>query len=213
MTSDLRFREVVLLFLAGCWCVFLSILVFGVMRVTEFRFMPWNLFLACIPYALSFWLRWIPSVKLGGLVLLPWLLFFPNAPYLLTDLLHIQKLVGHEWHGLLLLVSFALVGLMVTFSSLGHVHQWLEAKMGFYKAWLGVAVISMLTGFGIYLGRFLRWNSWDILRDPVGLIQDIAVRVLLPHHHLRTWGVTLGFGALLLLIYAHHRLIFTRAKN
>jgi uncharacterized membrane protein len=72
-------------------------------------------------------------------------------------------------------------------------------------------VFLFLSVFGIYLGRFLRWNSWDIISNPFGLMIDIIDRFVNPFSHPRTWGLTLLMGALLNMMYFSFKLV--KAKN
>lgn len=205
MKAKIHWQELALIVLGLAWCGTLLVgrhLLFG---ARDFGFMAWNLMLATVPLGFSFWLPWIRSRVAGFTLIAAWLLFFPNAPYVLTDLIHLRTQSGEHWHSVLLLLSFALVGLMLGFASLWRVHEWVAAQTNRWLGWLFVVVCLFLTGFGIYLGRFLRWNSWSILTHPMGVMGDVARRFLWPHHHLQTWGVTMGFGVLLLILYAHYR--------
>jgi uncharacterized membrane protein len=87
------------------------------------------------------------------------------------------------------------------FQSLQLVQVWIARKSSLLMAWSFVGICLMLSGFGIYLGRFLRWNSWDIVSNPGSLLGDIWERFADPLAHGQTWGVTLGFGGLLLVAY------------
>jgi len=166
-----------------------------------FVFLLWNLFLASVPYFVSNFLRnsrskWA-SFGLFGI----WLLFFPNAPYILTDLFHLRhRQLGEIWFDLLMILSFAWTGLMFGFYSFLDVEKRLEAEVGPISGKLIMSGSLFLAGFGIYLGRFLRWNSWDILQHPFALGQDIIDRFIHPFSHERTWGMTILFGILLNLM-------------
>jgi uncharacterized membrane protein len=169
---------------------------------TKFVFLAWNLFLAAIPLGFAVLLAKIERWRLAAPLLSGWLLFFPNAPYVLTDLLHLRPRSGIPvWYDLLMLLSFALVSLWMGFQSLQLVQVWIARKSSSLMAWSFVAVSLFLSGFGIYLGRFLRWNSWDIISNPGSLLGDIWERFADPLAHGQTWGVTLGFGGLLLVAY------------
>lgn len=167
-------------------------------------FLVWNLFLAFIPWCLSSILVYrfqsrSQSFSLFSLMILGfWLLFFPNAPYILTDLFHLTPRVHVPfWFDLSLLLSYALTGLMIGLISLLHVDSWLRGRMpSGLVSFLTVAVL-FLSGFGIYLGRYQRWNSWDLASNPLALLYDIADRFLNPLSHPRTWAVTLLMGILL----------------
>ncbi len=164
--------------------------------------MIWNLFLAAIPLGLSLLMPYIRSAKAAAVVLPAWLLFFPNAPYVLTDLMHLHMRPNVPfWLDLLMLLSFGLVSLWMGFQSLRLMQDWVSQRYGNITSWCFAFGTLILTGFGIYLGRFLRWNSWDIVTRPWRLIADVGDRVLNPLDHLRTWGFTLGFGGLLVLGY------------
>ena len=169
---------------------------------TQFVFLAWNLFLAAIPLGFAVLLSKIERWRLATPFISGWLLFFPNAPYVLTDLLHLHPRSGIPvWYDLLMLLSFALVSLWMGFQSLQLVQVWIARKSSLLMAWSFVGICLMLSGFGIYLGRFLRWNSWDIVSNPGSLLGDIWERFADPLAHGQTWGVTLGFGGLLLVAY------------
>ncbi|KAA1247184.1 DUF1361 domain-containing protein [Aquimarina sp. RZ0] len=170
-----------------------------------FSFLIWNLFLASIPYGitllLSFkkihknrWLFWF-----GFTV---WLSFLPNAPYIITDLQHIRlSTLQSVWFDVLLILSFAINGLIVGFASLRTMQSLLLERFSVKTVTLIIYIVLLLCGFGIYLGRVLRWNSWDILTRPLDIIGDIAKRVLFPIEHINTWAFTIGFGCFLIITY------------
>ena len=121
---------------------------------------------------------------------------------MLTDLVHLkQRAVVPLWYDLLLLMSFALVALWMGFQSLRIVQDWVAQRTSALFAWGFVLTSLVLSGFGIYLGRFLRWNSWDIVSRPHALFRDVLVRVTDPLAYTSTWLVTLGFGGLLIIAY------------
>ncbi|GAB3325580.1 DUF1361 domain-containing protein [Hymenobacter humi] len=176
-----------------------------------FLFLIWNLFLALIPYALSTMLG-LARGPLRARMLVPvgaaWLLFFPNAPYLLTDLFHLEPRPGAPlWYDLALILSCAWNGLMLAYASLADMQRLVELRLGVWVSWVFAAVALLLGSFGIYLGRFLRFNSWDVLANPLTLFYDILNRVLHPFSYPRAWGVTLVFGVFLLVGYSTVRLL------
>ena len=172
-----------------------------------FFFLNWNLFLAWIPLGLALLLwrvqrralhRWLMSPAIWA----AWLLFFPNAPYILSDLMHLgARPPAPLWFDAVMLFSFAWNGLLLGFLSLWLVQQAVAGWFGRAAGWLMAASALAAAGFGIYLGRFLRWNSWDLLVDPRGLAGDILGRVANPLAHPQTLAVTLLFGAFLLVAY------------
>lgn len=177
------------------------------MAATEtifYAFLVWNLFLAAIPFAITTYLVSQPKLSRLGLTLwfLPWLLFLPNAPYIVTDLMHLQwDDHGYLWLDVMVVMSFAWNGLILCFLSLMDMHDLLSNHLNQRNAFYSIIAILFLCGFGIYLGRFLRWNSWDIIQHPDLLLKDIWIRFAYPSKHLQTWGVTLGFGTFLSLGY------------
>lgn len=173
----------------------------------SFKFLVWNLFLAWIPLfcALTLWRysqrtrpAWLPI----GLLLTGWLAFFPNAPYVVTDLLHLwQRHNVPLWYDLILLFTFAWNGLLVGFTSLWIVQEVVQRLYGSLISWAVVLFSLVASSFGIYLGRFLRWNSWDIITNPSELAYDILLRIANPLSHPRTVAVTLLFSGFLTLAY------------
>ena len=177
----------------------------------QFAFLLWNLFLAAIPFGLSAALA-LAARPAGARLLLPvgaaWLLFFPNAPYLVTDLFHLVPRPGVPyWYDLALIMSCAWNGLMLAFASLLDMHTLVRQRLGGGAGWLFVTLALGLSAFGVYLGRYLRYNSWDILSNPFTLFYDIVQRLLHPFHNWQTWGVTVVFWAFLLIAYATVRLL------
>ena len=197
-------NRVFLLNLFAClWCCIILNLRIHLAGHNYYAFMLWNLFLAAIPLGLSLGLRQINRLVLAVPVLAVWLLFFPNAPYVLTDLMHLNEHNAHvpKWLDLLMLLSFAFVALWFGFQSLHIVQHWFVRKFSHATAWCVTLGSLGLSGFGVYLGRFDRWNSWDLVHRPVSLLSRITAYVLHPMTHTRTWGFTLGFGTLLIFAY------------
>jgi len=191
-----------LLGLASFWC---GILIFGRIFWTAklgYGFLAFNLVLAGIPLCFSTLMQFQKSRALRILTGVAWLLFFPNAPYIITDFVHLKsRMEAPLWFDVLLLASCSATGLALGYASMLQIHDALSRAGRHVLGWLVVGCSSFLAGFGIYLGRFLRWHSIDIIRNPVELALDIGHRLIFPWQHPRTWGVTLGFGVLLLLGY------------
>jgi uncharacterized membrane protein len=172
-----------------------------------YGFLCWNLFLAWIPWVAGQAFRAASQRRASAVLQLGWfafwLLFLPNAPYIATDLLHLAPRPSVPlWYDLALLLSFAGTGLLLGYVSLFEVQAAVEERFSRVVGW-GVAAGSLfLSGFGIYLGRFRRWNSWEVLTEPAGLFHDISDRLLNPTSHPRTYGVTLILGSGLILGYA-----------
>ena len=174
---------------------------------TTFSFLLWNLFLAWIPYLSALWAarlhrrnprRWWYLIIPGVL----WLAFFPNAPYIVTDFLHLrQRSPIPLWYDTGMLLAFALAGLFLGVFSLYAMQKLVRYHVGAIVSWLFVMGALALGGLGVYLGRFLRWNSWDLILNPHGVLGDVAVRVSDPLAHPQTLGVTLLFAGLLFVCY------------
>ncbi len=174
-------------------------------------FMIWNLLLALIPFAISSLLS-ASAGPLRARVLVPagaaWLVFFPNAPYILTDLFHLDARPGVPlWYDLALILSCAWNGLMLAYASLSDMQRLVQQRLGPGAGWAFATLALLLSSFGIYLGRYLRFNSWDVLANPLTLFYDIVNRVLHPFSFPGTWGVTLVFGLFLVVGYGTVRLL------
>lgn len=167
----------------------------------------WNLVLAWVPYGCSLWItllaqrpgtRWWRLVVPGSVGLL----FLPNAPYLVTEFVHLLEIPSFAlWFDIVMLATFAWVGCFLAVASLRLVQLQLVQSVGLWWSWTSVVAVLGLTGLGVYLGRFRRWNSWDIVLQPQALLSDIIVHVMNPLSHLRMYGVTLVFAAFLFVCY------------
>ena len=215
-----RFRESIFLGILTLICVSLSIfrLVYSETRV--FFFLNWNLFLAFVPWALTSITissrrvharsHWVVFILMGI-----WLLFFPNAPYILTDLFHLRydQLTMPIWFDLVLILAYAWTGLLFGFLSLWDIErllaEWVHPKL---VTALSVSLL-FLGSFGIYLGRYLRWNSWDLITEPFRLIYDIGDRIVNPFEHPRAWGMTISMGIFLNMIYWSFHFIRNRSSS
>ncbi len=169
-------------------------------------FLVWNLFLAGLPLFFALWLQHYRGGKgnpLGQMLLFTaWLLFFPNAMYIVTDLFHLKaRQPVPLWYDTIILFSAAWNGVLLGFKSLRVIER-LFAQM-FNKTIGSLAAASMLflAGYGIFLGRYLRWNSWDIIGNPLSLVADMAHHLLRPHHHLHMYGFVVLFSSFMCLAY------------
>ncbi|WP_109299895.1 DUF1361 domain-containing protein [Aquimarina sp. AU474] len=170
---------------------------------TYYLFLVWNLFLACIPYAVVTFLSLGKTNRfifwIGFII---WLVFLPNSPYILTDLQHIRlSTLQSVWFDVLLILSFAINGMILGFASLWMMQKLLHKRFSNKTTQILTYMILLLCGFGIYMGRVLRWNSWDILQNPMGILSDILKRILFPLQHINTWAFTIGFGGFLIITY------------
>jgi len=169
--------------------------------------LPWNLFLAWVPYVCSLWSaawhrlypdRWWLLLLPGAL----WLVFFPNAPYIVTDFYHLEKRPPIPlWYDIGLIATFAWTGCFLAIASLRTMQSLVRRRVNGVVSWVFVAIALGSSGVGVYLGRFERWNSWDLLLHPGKVLRDLAVPLINPLHNLRFVGFSLMFTALLLVIY------------
>lgn len=211
LSSELLKRVILFGALLG-WCG--ALLVFRFVRSDSlwFGFLTWNLFLAAVPAMAAWALMWAASRRSPMLIQILlfsiWLVFLPNAPYLLTDFVHLQERAPIPlWYDIALLASYAGTGLLLAYSSLADVQGVVARRFSAMVGWIVATAALLLSGFGIYLGRFLRWNSWDALTHPVQLFSDITARVADPLSHPRALGVTVIYGVALLLGYIALRVL------
>ena len=188
------------------FCFALTLFRYWFTHHTTYFFLNWNLFLAFIPWAISTLLVLNRNEKLNRIMLLPlifsWLAFFPNSPYILTDLFHLRSRPPVPlWFDLVVILSFAWTGLTFGLASLFDLEKLLRK---FLNKWVLGLLMSMLLfagSFGVYVGRYLRWNTWDIVTEPVPLLYDIGDRIKDPMDHPQTWGVTILLGILLNMMF------------
>ncbi|HJX70917.1 MAG TPA: DUF1361 domain-containing protein [Bacteroidales bacterium] len=166
----------------------------------------WNLFLAYIPFFLSRTMKNNYQLQKPGLLSLSiaftWLIFFPNAPYILTDFFHLQEREGVPlWFDLIIIALFAWNGLIIGFLSLKDMQQMIAIKYGEKYGWTFTLLVILLGSFGIYIGRYLRYNSWDVFLAPYSLTTDILKIFLHPLHHKGAFGMTIGMAIFLMTSY------------
>jgi len=167
-----------------------------------YAFLAWNLFLAWIPFVISQKLSAANNWWKILLLFSAWLLFLPNAPYIITDFLHLRPRPPIPyWYDILLLFSAALNGLLLGLASLLVVERFLINRYGNRISALLMFCSFFLCSFGVYIGRYLRWNSWDILINPDDIAADILERVFNPFEHFGTWSVTFLFGSFFYIIF------------
>ncbi len=213
-----RLRLLALLAASMAFSVLMSVFRIWHSQTLTYAFLVWNLFLAAIPYGISTVLVEIEGVRKRQLLFWIgiglWLLFLPNAPYIFTDLFHLRPRNDVPlWFDLLLLLSFAWNGIILGYLSLFDMQELVAPKLGKRFTWFSVFGILFLCAFGVYLGRYLRWNSWDLFFNPMPLLTDIVDRFLHPFTHLQTWGLTLGYGTFLVFGYLTLRVLIRQQPN
>lgn len=204
LKDNSRFEGTALLIMMTLFCFSLSIFRYYISETKVFLFLNWNLFLAWIPFLISSFLT-LTGQKHRFLLpaaIIAWILFFPNSPYILTDLFHLRTRSSVPvWYDLVVILSYAWTGLFCGFMSLMDLEKLLLIYLR-KRAVSSIAVAFLfLSSFGVYLGRFLRWNSWDVISNPFGLFNDIALRIINPSEYTKTWGVTFLMGIMLNFMY------------
>jgi uncharacterized membrane protein len=200
-----RMRLTLFLIAVSLFCIALSVCRVFLAGTYEYLFLNWNLFLAFLPWFLTsvVVLRKVRSRIAILLVMGIWLLFFPNCLYMLTDLIHLRQTADAPvWLDLIIVLSFAWAGLCYGFVSLMDIESFLKERFhAAPKIVTGLSVCMIyLAAFGIYIGRFLRWNSWDLLGNPTELIRGIFDRFT-AGNDWRIIGFTLLMGTLLNFMY------------
>ncbi len=183
--SDRRIAALFSLVLASGMC--LALLAFRVRYPfgSDYRFLAWNLFLAWIPFLLAVALydsdRRGRGIAFLALLAGAWLLFLPNAPYIVTDFIHVGSVSGAPiWYDAAMTASFAALGLVLGLGSVLLVQGVIERHFGRIVGWVMLAPIFLLCSAGIYLGRVHRFNSWDAITRPSSLLNTIGTRLADP---------------------------------
>jgi uncharacterized membrane protein len=171
----------------------------------------WNLFLAWIPFMLAFFAHAISWRRAALYLIIPfialfWLIFFPNAPYMLTDLQDLARRASGAplWYDVLIVVWCSWTGMLLGVISLYLMQNIISRSFGRAAGWIFVFLISGLSSFGIYIGRFVRLNSWDILQNPSETAQEILGVVIDPSQRLAAFTLlyTFFFLFVFLLLYS-----------
>jgi uncharacterized membrane protein len=200
--QNIRKNEVIVFATLTLFCLLLLLIRAKVTQSVFFFFLIWNLFLAFIPYLISFFLFTSVTfqerrfLRIG--TLLVWLLFLPNSFYLLTDFVHINKFPDVPfWFDLVLVSSFSTTGFALGLFSIRTIEKIIQLHYSKIQSKIMLFCILYLTAFGIYLGRFLRFNSWDLLANPIDLFASCVDCLFIPD----VQNFTLGFGTFLLVLY------------
>lgn len=176
----------------------------------------WNLFLAWIPFMLAYFAHLVSWRRATLYLIIPaiaflWLIFYPNAPYMLTDLQDLSRRASDAplWYDVIIVVWFSWTGMLLGVISLYLMQDIIIRTFGRATGWIFVFVISALSSFGIYIGRFVRLNSWDILQDPAETAQEILGIVVDPSRRLAAFTLlyTVFFLFVFLLLYSFSHML------
>lgn len=174
----------------------------------EFAYLIWNLFLAWVPLGLALWLERVlrhnlwsswPALAVTAL----WLGFLPNSFYLITDYIHLQEVTPRVdlLYDVVMFSSFIFNGVILGYLSLYIVHCRLLERVSARLAASLIGLVMLVSSFAIYIGRELRWNTWDVVANPASLLIDVSDRVLNPREHPQAFTTTVTFFVLLVSVY------------
>ena len=203
-----RYKIAIFVLLTGAsfFCAFLYVARMAYSDSQQYRGLVWNLLLAWIPFGLAYVAHSLSWRRIWLYLVIPffaflWLIFFPNAPYILTDLQYLNRIVTPVplWFDIILLVWFSWTGMLLGVVSLYLMHEIVQRNFSRWAGWIFVFIVSGLSSAGIYVGRFMRWNSWDILGNPTELAMDILGLVIDPS--LRLLAFTTLFAVFFVFVY------------
>ncbi|WAC13240.1 DUF1361 domain-containing protein [Dyadobacter pollutisoli] len=166
--------------------------------------LDWNLFLSWIPLIIAFLAdtltkRFDSNVIIITLLSVTWIAFLPNAPYMITDLAHLTVDYQRDltWHDIIMLFSYAEVSLFNGLVSLYWIHRSWRRVFEKRTANILLLISLPLAGFGVYLGRVRRMNSWDIIHEPEAIIKNLFESIL----DRTAWVFSMEIGMLLGILY------------
>lgn len=182
-------------------------------------FLAWNLVLAWVPLGLAWWLiarlHTTPWLSFGNLLLtVVWLGFLPNAFYIASDIIHLTETANISLlYDVVMFLSFTFNGFVLGYLGLYGIHQSLKKRLSWQMSYGIITGVLLLCSFAIYLGRYLRWNSWDILINPAGLIFDVSEPFINPSDHPQVFTTTAMVFVLLISFYAVSYHLVTLARQ
>jgi uncharacterized membrane protein len=211
----------VLLASASAVCVILVLARIAYSHSHVYQGLIWNLFLAWIPFVIAYLAYILSWRRVWMLLAIPvfallWLIFFPNAPYILTDLQHLGETLTSVplWYDVIMLVWFSWTGMLLGIVSLNLMQEIIRREFGRWFGWIFVLLVAGLSSAGVYVGRFVRLNSWDLLNNPAYAADSLWNWLADPS--LRSFGFiglyTLFFIFVYLTIYTFGHMLQEEAK-
>src|SRR6266508_246065 len=206
----------VLLNLACLICIMLVVARIAYSDTGKHIGLIWNLFLAWIPFMLAYFAHAVSWRRATLYLIIPviaflWLIFFPNAPYMLTDLQDLSRraLDAPLWYDVIIVVWCSWTGMLLGVISLYLMQDIIVRTFGRITGWVFIFVISALSSFGMYIGRFVRLNSWDILQNPTETAQQMLGLVIDPSRRLAAFTIlyTIFFLFVFLLLYSFSHML------
>lgn len=188
-------------------CISLFLVRVAVTGVWRFSFVVENLALAWLGLFFGWllanqllnrnWLSWQ-----NVLLTILWLMFLPNTWYVLTDFIHVS-VTGEisQLYDIVLIATLVFSGFIMGFASLFIVHREFLGRLGRAVSAEIVTLVILLSSFTIYLGRDLRWNTWDVITNPAGVVLNVSDRVIDPLGNPRALNVTALFFILIWVMY------------
>ena len=185
---------------------------------TRFSFMAWNLVLSLLALAASvaFVYFWQLHKKwLSVITFVVWLFLLPNTFYMLTDFIHVQDSGDiNMLFDVVLIGLFAMNGFLHGILSLLLVHKSLLKRYPPRQTACAIAGILLASSFAVDMGRYLRWNSWDILINPNALLFDLTNTLFNPDNYHRSFLITAVFfvtsGSLYLVFWELSKLQWSK---
>lgn len=190
-------------------CLFsIGLTVVRIVYTDNWRFigLSWNLFLALVPYLITRSAirhpQWIEQRWKFTFVFVSWLLFLPNSFYIITDLFHLE-ISQHIplWFDLALIFSFAWNGILLGVVSVRQMEKMTQLHFPSMAEWQFIYPLMLVNAFGIYIGRYLRYNSWDVIANPFQLTEDIVYLLIYPVRYRFDWSMILCYSVFMTLIY------------
>lgn len=188
-------------------------------RTLVYGYFAWNLVLAWLPYFFGllalYWHHRYPRRWL--LLIVPvalWLVFFPNAPYVITDLVHLEERARVPiWYDIGFFVTYIWTGLFLTVVSLHTMQGIARDYVGRAGSWLFALMVIGLGGLGVYIGRYIGWNSWDFILQPFEVVADVIEQFAHPLRHPQPFGFTMMFAAFIFVCYVSYVSVPLRHKQ
>jgi uncharacterized membrane protein len=186
--------------------------VFRILKSDEpkYTFLLWNLFLASIPLLFSRMSTNKRIVEKSRILVYPilflWLIFLPNSPYLITDFVHLEESNGIPlWFDILLLTYFSLTGLIIATLSVSETEKTIATMHSAIAGrWFAFSSL-ILSSLGVYIGRILRYNSWDVFICPIRIILEVSKRLLNPNDNQSLYGMIIGLSVLSIVFYSFYK--------
>jgi uncharacterized membrane protein len=175
----------------------MSLVRFVLTEYDSYLWLNWNLFLGLLPLLFAWLVTISKRFWLSSILVILWLGFLPNAPYLVTDFIHMADIGPQSllWYDAMMIFMYTVAGIASWIVSV----QVLQSKFT-WPSWV-VWLIAFLTGFGIYIGRYIRFNTWDIVTNPSAIFETIGVIITQPKNHEPVIGMTVVFTVILVTLY------------